>query len=242
MNKVLYIVIPAYNEAENIERLLHDWYPVIQKYNGNGRSRMVVIDDGSKDNTWQMLQKAAERYPLLEVKTKVNGGHGDTVLYGYNYAIAKGADLVFQTDSDGQTNPKEFDAFYELMGEYDAVIGERTGRQDGKGRVMIENVVRLLLKLIFKVSVPDANAPFRLMKAEVLKKYLPMMPEHYNLPNIIITMYLVYYKEKVTFRHVTFKPRQGGENSINYKKIFQIGIQAVKDFVFIRKQMKANGK
>ena len=242
MNKVLYIVIPAYNEEANIERLVQDWYPVIERYHGGGKSRMVIINDGSKDNTWQLLQEAKKQYPLLEALTKTNGGHGDTVLYGYNYAIAQGADYVFQTDSDGQTNPAEFPAFYQLMDQYDAVIGERTGRQDGAGRVMIENVVRLLLKIIFGVSVPDANAPFRLMKAEMLKKYIPMMPEHYNLPNIIITMFFAYYKENITFRHVTFKPRQGGENSINYKKIFQIGMQAVKDFIYIRKQMKDKNK
>jgi len=238
MDKVLYIIIPAYNESENIEKLIQDWYPVIEKYNGNGLSRMVIINDGSKDNTWELLQNAALDRPLLHPISKANGGHGDTVLYGYRYAIEHHADYIFQTDSDGQTNPDEFDAFYALKAQYDAIIGERSGREDGAGRVVIENVVRLLLKLIFGVSVPDANAPFRLMKADVLKKYLPMMPEHYNLPNIMITMFFVYYKEKVTFRHITFRQRQGGTNSINYKKIFKIGMKAIKDFTQIRLVMK----
>ena len=54
-----------------------------------------------------------ETRPLLVAQTKPNGGHGSTVLYGYRYAIENGADYVFQTDSDGQTPPSEFDEFWE---------------------------------------------------------------------------------------------------------------------------------
>ena len=57
--------------------------------------------------------------------TKTNGGHGHTVLYGYRYAIEKGANYIFQTDSDGQRNPEEFDQFWVVKEEYDAVIRNR---------------------------------------------------------------------------------------------------------------------
>ena len=48
----LYIVIPAYNEEENIEQVLEGWYPIVEKHRGNGCSRLVVIDDGSRDRTY----------------------------------------------------------------------------------------------------------------------------------------------------------------------------------------------
>ena len=60
----LYIVVPAYNESENIEALIEDWYPVVERYNEKGDSRLVIINDGSKDNTYEMLCKAAETRPL----------------------------------------------------------------------------------------------------------------------------------------------------------------------------------
>ena len=78
----LYIVIPAYNEAENIETLIKDWYPIIEKYNGDGESRLVIINDGSKDNTYEILKEYEKKKPLLKALTKKNGGHGTTVLYG----------------------------------------------------------------------------------------------------------------------------------------------------------------
>ena len=52
----LYIVIPAYNESENIARTVEEWYPVVDKF-GDDESRLVIINDGSKDNTYDILKK-----------------------------------------------------------------------------------------------------------------------------------------------------------------------------------------
>ena len=234
----LFIVMPAYNEQDNIADTLAAWYPVIERHAANGESRLVAVNDGSKDDTFAMMQKFAKDHPLFTPLTKPNGGHGPTVIYAYNYAIEQGADWVFQTDSDGQTNPEEFEAFWEAREEYDGIFGNRTVRGDGKSRAVVEKVVCLLLRLYFGVKVPDANAPFRLMRAEKVAKYLKKLPEDYNLPNIMMTTYFVYYKERVSFREISFKPREKGTNSINIKKIFKIGRQAVKDFRMLKKGMK----
>ena len=66
----LYIVIPAYNEQDNIEQVINDWYPVIEKHNGNGQSRLIVIDDGSKDSTYEKLKQCTKTRPLLIPITK----------------------------------------------------------------------------------------------------------------------------------------------------------------------------
>ena len=234
----LFIVMPAYNEQDNIADTLAAWYPVIERHAANGESRLVAVNDGSKDDTFAMMQKFAKDHPLFTPLTKPNGGHGPTVIYAYNYAIEQGADWIFQTDSDGQTNPDEFEAFWEAREAYDGIFGNRTVRGDGNSRAMVEKVVCLLLRIYFGVKVPDANAPFRLMRAEKVAKYLKKLPEDYNLPNIMLTTYFVYYKERVSFREISFKPREKGTNSINIKKIFKIGWQAVKDFRMLKKGMK----
>ena len=233
----LFVVIPAYNESENIERCVNDWYPVVEKHNLNGGSRLIVIDDGSKDNTYQMLEELSKDKPLLVPLTKENGGHGATVLYGYRYAIDKNADYIFQTDSDGQTNPEEFEAFWQKRDNYDVVIGNRVVRGDGKSRKFIENVVCLMLRVIFNVKVQDANAPFRLMKTDIVKKYINKLPADYNIPNIMFTTYFIHHKEKVAFIPISFKPRQGGVNSINIKKIIKIGWKAFGDFYKFKKEI-----
>ena len=233
----LYIIIPAYNESENIKRTIEEWCPVVEKHNGGGASRLVIINDGSRDDTYEIASAECETHPLLTVLTKPNGGHGSTVLYGYRYAIEHRADYIFQTDSDGQTNPDEFEAFWKKRNTYDAIIGNRKVRGDGKSRKFVENTVCLLLRLIFGVKIPDANAPCRLMRTGLVKKYIHRLPKNYNLPNIMLTTYFVYYKEKITFLPITFKPRQAGTNSLNLKKITKIGWQAMKDFHTLKKSM-----
>jgi dolichol-phosphate mannosyltransferase len=224
----LYIVIPAYNEEANIGAVIKDWYPIVEKL-GNG-SKLVIIDDGSKDDTYRIMQQYAGTMEAFEPITKPNSGHGATILYGYNYAIKEGADYIFQTDSDGQTLPEEFWPFWEKRNHYAMVIGHRKGRQDGFSRVFVTKTLKFVLWLCFHVSVIDANTPFRLMKAATLKEQVKLIPENYNLSNVIISV--IYAKKKLAVKYlpVTFRPRQGGVNSINMRKIIRIGKQAFKDF------------
>ena len=61
----LFIVIPAYNEEENIRQVIDDWYPVVEAHNGDGESRLVIIDDGSKDSTFKIMEEYAKERPLF---------------------------------------------------------------------------------------------------------------------------------------------------------------------------------
>lgn len=234
----LYIVIPAYNEEENIRDVIDDWYPIVEKYNGGGESRLVIINDGSKDHTYEIMCEYAKARPLFTPITKPNGGHGATVLYGYHYALEHGADYIFQTDSDGQTLPEEFGPFWEERAQHDMVIGWRNGRQDGGSRVFVTKILKLVIRLCFGVSITDANTPFRLMKAETMKKYIGLIPENFNLSNVILSV--IYAKKgcDVKYLPITFRPRQGGVNSINMKRIFKIGKQALKDFREINRAIR----
>lgn len=232
----LFIVMPAYNEEANIETVVRQWYPILD---GKGeKSRLVVADNGSTDRTREILQNLkSTEFPLLEILSDTGKFHGPKVFALYDYAIKSGVEYVFQTDSDGQTDPDEFEQFWDLRKEYSGIFGHRSVRGDGKDRAFVEAVVCLLLKIFFGVNIPDANAPFRLMKTDVLKKYLYNMDPDYNLPNIMLTTYFVYYKESFKFLKITFKPRQGGENSINIPKIVKIGWNSLGDFLYFRKEM-----
>ena len=235
----LYIVIPAYNEEANILQVIDEWYPIVEKYHGNGESRLVIIDDGSKDQTYQLMKDAAEDKPLFHPLTKPNGGHGATVLYGYQYALEHGADYIFQTDSDGQTLPSEFHPFWEERDGYDMVIGWRNSREDGSSRIFVTKVLKLVIRLCFGVNVTAANTPFRLMDAENLKQYMEYIPKDFNLSNVIISVIFAKANCKVKYIPITFRPRQGGVNSLNMKRIFGIGKKALGDFREINRSLKS---
>ncbi|MGN0512232.1 MAG: glycosyltransferase family 2 protein [Lachnospiraceae bacterium] len=228
----LYIVIPAYNEEETISTVARQWHQIVENISSD--SRLVIVNDGSKDHTLEILQKLQKQLPQLVTLSKPNGGHGPAVLYGYHYALKHNADYIFQTDSDGQTLPEEFPPFWNLRHDFSAIIGHRDHRQDGISRVFVTKVLKIILLLIFKVRVPDANAPFRLMSHSTLKKHIQKIPKNYNLPNVMLSVMFLKNKDSVAFLPITFRPRQGGKNSINLRKITKIGLQAIRDFRTLR--------
>lgn len=122
--------MPAYNEEANIRETVEQWYSLVSKINiWAEKATLVIANDGSKDNTWGIMQQLMTEYPDFVALDKPNSGHGATVLYLYRYALEQGADYIFQTDSDGQTNPEEFWSMWENRKSYDFQIGYRKDRQ-----------------------------------------------------------------------------------------------------------------
>ena len=238
-----YFVMPAYNESENIVETVKQWYPVVEKINNleGCEAILAIANDGSKDNTYEVMKNIKEggAFPYFEPLTKPNGGHGATVLYLYRHALNNGADYIFQTDSDGQTNPEEFWQMFEHRHDYDFQIGYRKGRQDGASRVFVTKTLRLVVWLMFHEWVTDANTPFRLMQKDKLKAIMDVIPSDYFLCNVAISAIAVKWKYKIKFYEITFKPRQGGVNSINMKRIFKIGWKALGDFRKINANLKS---
>ena len=233
----LYIIIPAYNEEATLKNVIDEWYPMVVM--AGTESRLVIIDDGSKDKTLKMAENEAKNKPQLIVRSKKNSGHGATILTGYKFALEQGADYVFQTDSDGQTRASEFPDFWRMRRQYDMIVGYRNKRQDGLSRIFVTKILKLVVFLSFHVSVKDANTPFRLMNAKTLSQKITLIPEDFFLTNVLLAVIYTKHKCKVKFIPITFRPRQGGVNSINMKRIFGIGKNAVRDFVRLNKTIDA---
>lgn len=230
----LYIVMPAYNEEKCIEKVVKQWYPLLEGKGDN--SRLVVADSGSTDRTHEILRKiCGGGYDKLEILEHTNKEHGAKVIALYDYAIKNDIDYIFQTDSDGQTNPDEFSSFWEMRKNYEGIFGNRTKRGDGKRRKIVEKVVCWLIKIYFGVKVPDANAPFRLMRTDSVRKYLYKLPVNYKLPNIMMVVYFACNNERISFPSISFDARKEGRNSINIRKIITIGFESLRDFWILRK-------
>lgn len=237
--ETLYIVMPAYNEEANIKDVVAQWHPICERITQNGDyAKLVIANDGSKDNTWKMLETLTKDYPLLLPINKPNSGHGATLLHLYRNAINENADYIFQTDSDGQTLPEEFWQMWDNRKQYDFQIGTRGGRQDGTSRVFVTKTLRFVVWLMFHEWVKDANTPFRLMKADKLLPIIDILPTDYNLSNVAISAIATKWHYNIGWYPITFRPRQGGVNSINMKRIFKIGVKALKDFRIINKNLR----
>ena len=223
--KLLSVTVPCYNSQAYMEKC------VDSLLEGGDQVEILIVDDGSVDDTAKIADDYAARFPgIVKAIHQENGGHGAAILYGYRYSIEHGADYIFQTDSDGQTLPEEFGQFWQRRKAYDMVIGHRKGRQDGASRVFVTKMLRLVIRICFHVTVTDANTPYRLMRSEALDASLELIPESFNLSNVMISVIFAKKQLPVRYIPITFRPRQGGVNSINLKKICKIGRQAVRDF------------
>ena len=109
---ILYVVMPAYNEEENIEEIVTNWYKILDF--GSIESKLVIADSGSTDKTNEILKKLKKKYSNLIILSNGLKQHGPKLIELYNYAIENKATWIFQTDSDGQTNPLEFEEFWKL--------------------------------------------------------------------------------------------------------------------------------
>ncbi len=221
MAETLYLIMPAYNEAANLRDVVADWYPVLAV--GSEASRMLILDDGSTDESTVVLAELAARYPQLLWRSRENRGHGATVRELYEEAIAAGADWILQTDSDGQTLASEFASFWMRRSGMAMVIGHRHERQDGSWRRFVAWVLKQLIHLRLGVHVTDANAPYRLLRADVLTRLLPALPADARLVNALLAAACIHDGQPCTWVPITFRARQGGVNSIRIPAILRHG-------------------
>ncbi len=241
MNKeILYIVIPAYNEEKNIEAVINEWYPVVKRHDGGGLSRLVIVNDGSTDNTRSLAKACTNGRDLLKIITKKNAGHGRAVLCGYSYAVKNNADYVFQTDSDRQTTADEFEGFWRLRKKYDIIIGNRAKREDGICRRLISFGVSFILFAVLKVRVKDANTPYRMMRGYALAAALKYINKKEAVPNIMLSAIFKRKHYRLIYKDISFRKRGAGKNSINILKIIKMGTRAVGRFIMLDKSLCAD--
>jgi glycosyltransferase involved in cell wall biosynthesis len=224
--------MPAYNEEAGIVKVVDEWYAVIKSI-GDG-SKLIIFNDGSTDNTLDVLNNIKNKYPDLIIMNKENTGHGPTCTMAYQYAVAEGADWIFQTDSDGQTKSDDFYRFWEKRNNYDFIIGWRTKRKDSSERRFITQILKWTLFVIFKVVVKDANAPFRLMKSDHLCRYLPLIPADFFLSNVLLSVMFMTNKENVLWQEISFASRASGNSSLPLKRFFRLGINLMAQLYKIR--------
>lgn len=224
----LYIVIPAYNEAANLEELVSGWYPILEC--AGPKSRLLIINDGSQDGSAELLAQLQENRPQLLVRDETNKGHGPSLIQAYQLALEAGAHYIFQTDSDNQTSAEDFPDLWLRRKAYPVCAGFRRKREDGQARVIISKVLTMVLALFFRVKASDANVPFRLYQRAVLATLLPEITPDFKIVNAL----LMAETEKLRLAHyrkdIVFRARQKGSNSINLKKIMRIGGQALVAF------------
>lgn len=204
--KVL-IIIPAYNEQENIERVVNE---VIKE---NDWVDVVVINDGSKDNT---LEKAKHTKAKV-IDLPNNLGIGGAVQTGMLYAHKNKYDIAIQIDGDGQHNPKYIQEMVNKINEgYDMVIGsrfvEKTSYNQTFFRMLGIKITSALIKAITGKKIYDTTSGFRAVNKVVIEEFAKRYP--YDYPEPETNMQIILKGKKVLEIPVEMRRRIAGKSFV----------------------------
>jgi len=244
MNLLLSIVMPAYNEEDCIDLVVQNWIDLLTRKFPTENTRLIVINDGSKDRTGAILDSLKPQYPnKLEVVHQPNGGHGNAVVNGYQQAVAMGSEYVFQTDSDDQFITDDFDKLWSRRHESHFILGYRQIRFDAPARLIITRILRTSLFLIYGTFIKDSNIPFRLINGAYLKKLLEQLPKPTPFaPNIFLAVMARKAGQKTFDIPITHKERQTGTVSILKWKLLKVCMQSFRELVDFRLQLGSKVK
>ena len=233
----LLIVIPAYNEADNIERVITE----LQQYSYD----YIIVNDGSADKTAEICRKNG--YHLLDLP--VNLGLTGAVQAGMKYAFQNGYDCAVQLDGDGQHDPAYLAKMMEQMRDHgdDIVIGSRfvTEKKPSSLRMMGSNLIQFAIRLTTGKNIQDPTSGLRLYNRQMLGEFV----RDFNLtPEPDTLCYLMRCGAEVSEIQVEMRERIAGESYLNLTRSIQymlrmglsiLLIQWFRDRKPIRKEVSA---
>ncbi len=169
----LSIFFPFWNEEKNIEKVVKKAIPVAQKI--SDKWEIIMIDDGSSDNTFSIAKKLAKENPnLIVVSHDKNRGYGAALKSGFEKA--KYEYVVFN-DGDGQFDFSEISRFIEKINKADVVIGFRKKRLDNPFRHILMNLLKVWDFFFFGFNFKDIDCGFKLFRKDALEKIMPFKSE-----------------------------------------------------------------
>lgn len=165
MEESLCVILPAFNEEENIKNVVSDVISHIRNYGKN--FEVIVVNDGSTDRTLKMLGEIKTLYPELKI---VSYGKNK----GYGWAIRKGIEFsqkewIFIMDLDGQFRIDDFEIFWNNRKSYDFILGYRAIRRDNTYRLWLSKLGNYIANLFLEKKVKDINCGFKLFKLSDLR-------------------------------------------------------------------------
>lgn len=167
-NLSLSVFFPCYNDAESIAVLVDEAFSLLPSITSD--FEVIVIDDGSVDNSPEVLRQLKKSYPNLKlIFHEKNRGYGGALKSGFR---ACGKDFVFYTDGDGQYDIGELPLLTNLVtSNVDFINGFKTSRQDPLPRILLGNLYSFITRWLFWLPVVDTDCDFRLIKTSLLRTF-----------------------------------------------------------------------
>jgi dolichol-phosphate mannosyltransferase len=175
------IVIPVYNEEENLEPLLEELFPVLAKI--GSAFEVICVDDASTDNSFAVLQNLKDKYAQLRlIQHRLNCGESAAEATGFANARGK---WIVTMDADQQNDPADIPALLEAAKNMDAVCGVRRKREDDWVKRFSSRVANGFRNWVTGDLIADAGCTFRAIRREALVEVPIFNGMHRFLPTLL---------------------------------------------------------
>ena len=233
------VIIPTYNEKENIPRMLETVMTLQPKQGGT--FHVLVVDDGSPDGTAELVRQAADQHPgrihLLERSGKL--GLGTAYIAGFKWGLQEGYEFLFEMDADFSHNPKDLERLREAcMNGAGVAVGSRYTRGGGVSnwpwhRIAMSYGASLYVNTILRLGVKDPTAGFKCYRAETLRT---IRLDHIHFVGYAFQIEMKYNAKRLGFPiaevPITFIDRELGTSkmSLNIFKEAFLGVLQMRRF------------
>lgn len=225
MSGAAWLILPTYNEAENIEAIVRASISVLEEA-APGEFRILIVDDGSPDGTGQIGDRLSEETGVVEVLHRTEReGLGPAYLAGFRHALAAGAGYVFEMDSDFSHDPADLARLLKAVRDdgADLALGSRYTRGGsieawGMGRRFVSRGGSLYAQMVLGLRVRDLTGGFKCFRADVLKTIeLDTIRSRGYAFQVELTSRAVAAGFKVVEVPIVFRDRIRGESKMSAK-------------------------
>lgn len=217
------IVIPTYNEAENIERLLRDIVHL-----GVPELDVLVVDDNSPDNTAAIVRVVQKEFPQVKLLVRtVDRGRGRSGRAGFEYAFVRGYDCIIEMDADFSHDPKYIPTLIDATNKHTIAIGSRQvdgGADIGRTvfRRLVTKFANLYIRLVLGLPVRDCNSGYRSFPRTFFER---IPPDTIQAPGPDIVQELLYraHLAGFSFREIPirFVDRDKGVSKLRLRQLIK---------------------
>jgi len=204
----LSLVIPVFNEKENLQLLTTELIEVLRTLNKSWE--MVFIDDGSTDGSFRVLKELQESIPHIRV-IKFRKNYGQTAAFDAGFKLAQG-EVIITMDSDLQNDPHDIPKLLEQIGDHDAVCGWRHKRNDPLIKRISSRVANSVRNRLSGETIVDVGCSLKAFRSEYAKRLKLYNGMHRFFPTLI-----KMEGGKVIEIKVNHRPRQYGSSKYNIR-------------------------
>ncbi|MFN4142813.1 glycosyltransferase family 2 protein [Aestuariivirga sp.] len=221
----LTVVMPAYNEEMTIRKAIEDVFTHVVPAAGD--VEFIVVDDGSKDRTADIVQSLQRQHGELRLIRQVNSGHGPALRAGLD---AASGDWLLLLDSDCQVGLSRFSEHWARRGAFDAFLAIRTPRNDAAFRLMVSRMMKYVLRLNVGVVPADAGAPYKLVSRRAWSVASRLISRESWIPSVLLATYLLKDESfRVVQEPVAHFERPHGESTLNLRRLVRFCWHALRE-------------